>query len=73
MVVRKDLKVEQERETISFVLEDVFTKQECDELIEMSEKKGYEPALLNVGLYFRPFYFSSFLYSLFLLCPEKGS
>lgn len=50
MVVRRDLKVYPERETVSFVLEDVFTKKECDELIELSEKRGYEPALLNIGM-----------------------
>jgi len=49
MVVRIDLKVEQKRETLCFVLENVFTKKECDDLIALSEKKGYEPALLNIG------------------------
>jgi hypothetical protein len=31
------------------VLENILTKQECDRLIEISERKGYEAALVNVG------------------------
>eukprot|EP01083_Nonionella_stella_P029538 81269_1 len=31
------------------LIRDVFTKQECDELIQFSERIGYEDALVNIG------------------------
>jgi len=34
---------------LAFVLYNVFSKEECDDLIELSEKGGYEPALVNIG------------------------
>eukprot|EP00112_Aurelia_sp_Birch-Aquarium-sp1_P007923 Seg1865.10 transcript_id=Seg1865.10/GoldUCD/mRNA.D3Y31 product="putative prolyl 4-hydroxylase 8" protein_id=Seg1865.10/GoldUCD/D3Y31 len=34
---------------LAFVLENVLSAQECDELIKETEDKGYEIALLNVG------------------------
>lgn len=34
---------------LAFVLYNVFTKEECDEYIKKSEKKGYKQALLNMG------------------------
>ena len=56
MVIRRDLKPEKNRDTLSFVLEEVFTKKECEQLIEISEKQGYQPALVNIGM------LSSFLF-----------
>eukprot|EP00121_Abeoforma_whisleri_P000337 Awhi_evm1s301 len=35
---------------LAFVLENVFTPQESQGFIDMSEKDGYEMALVNVGL-----------------------
>ena len=32
-----------------FTLDNVFTPQECREWIAMSERKGYEAALVNIG------------------------
>lgn len=34
---------------LAFILHNVLTIEECQKLIEVSEAKGYEPALLNVG------------------------
>ncbi|XP_064634786.1 uncharacterized protein LOC135492322 isoform X2 [Lineus longissimus] len=34
---------------LAFVLHNVFTKEECDEIIAITEEKGYEPAMVNVG------------------------
>lgn len=37
------------RRPFAIVIDDVFTRQECDELIRRSEKQGYEEALVNIG------------------------
>ena len=34
---------------LAFVVDDVFTKDECEEWIAETEAKGYEEALLNAG------------------------
>jgi hypothetical protein len=34
---------------LAFILLNVFTKEECLEWIELTEKRGYVPALVNVG------------------------
>ena len=34
---------------LAFMLYNVFTKAECAELIKITEEKGYEVALVNVG------------------------
>ena len=34
---------------LAFVLDNVLTEDECKALIEETEEKGYEAALLNVG------------------------
>lgn len=34
---------------LAVVLENVFTPQECDQLISTSERQGYQQALVNVG------------------------
>ena len=36
-------------ERLAFVLDNVLTEAECTDLIKITEDKGYEPALLNVG------------------------
>ncbi len=37
------------RDKIGFVLSNVFTKAECDEIIAATEVRGYEPALVDIG------------------------
>ena len=34
---------------LCFVIEDVFTKEECEEWISLTEARGYQAALVNVG------------------------
>jgi len=34
---------------LAFVLENVYSPQECEEMIRLTEAKGYEPALVNIG------------------------
>ena len=34
---------------LCFVLEDVFTKEECDDWIALTEQRGYKTALVNYG------------------------
>jgi hypothetical protein len=34
---------------LAFVLYNVLSKEECDNLIFETEKRGYEPALINIG------------------------
>ncbi len=36
-------------EKLIFVLDNVFTPEECEEYIKKTEKMGYEAALVNVG------------------------
>ncbi|EFA79875.1 hypothetical protein PPL_06695 [Heterostelium album PN500] len=36
-------------DVIAFTLENVFSKEECQEWIALTEKQGYEPALVNIG------------------------
>ena len=38
-----------EKEKLAFILDNVLTKEECEELIKETEEAGYEEALLNVG------------------------
>ncbi|KAM9965431.1 hypothetical protein ACTFIW_005247 [Dictyostelium discoideum] len=37
------------KDLYAITIENVFTKEECEELIRLSEEKGYEPALVNIG------------------------
>jgi len=37
------------RPYLAFVIENLFTKEECDALISRSEQEGYEEALVNIG------------------------
>jgi hypothetical protein len=34
---------------LAFILLNVFTPEECQQWIEMTEKRGYIPALVNIG------------------------
>jgi hypothetical protein len=34
---------------LAFVLDNVFTKEECEDLIAQTEARGYKPALINMG------------------------
>jgi len=36
-------------EKLAFTIDNVYSKAECDRLIELSESIGYEPALVNIG------------------------
>ncbi|EFA78723.1 hypothetical protein PPL_08184 [Heterostelium album PN500] len=38
-----------DKEVVAFTLENVFSKEECEQWIALTEKQGYEPALVNVG------------------------
>lgn len=37
------------RNVLAFTIDEFLSKQECQELIDLTEKKGYETALVNVG------------------------
>lgn len=37
------------REVLAFYLDNVYTEEECKELIRLSEENGYETALINIG------------------------
>jgi hypothetical protein len=39
----------EDRGKLAFILLNVFTPEECQEWIDMTEKRGYTPALLNYG------------------------
>jgi hypothetical protein len=47
-----DVKLPNEKDSgkLAFILLNVFTKEECLEWIELTEKRGYGEALVNVGL-----------------------
>lgn len=34
---------------LAFIVDGVFSKEECDEMIKMTEKEGYSKAMVNVG------------------------
>ena len=48
-ITRSDIHLEKRPDALAFVLYNVFTPEECQKLIDMSEAKGYSPALVNVG------------------------
>ena len=48
-VSKQDLKPPRDEHKLAFVLYNIFTKEECEEWIKLTEDKGYEPALVNVG------------------------
>ncbi|XP_064601868.1 uncharacterized protein LOC135467886 [Liolophura sinensis] len=48
-IVKTDLDLPDGEKALAFVLDNVYTKQECDEYIKKTEEMGYEKALLNTG------------------------
>jgi hypothetical protein len=48
-IVRSDVRVPGSENKLAFVLDNVFSEEECKELIDLAEKKGFDKALLNVG------------------------
>lgn len=38
-----------QKDRLAFILDNVFTKEECDELIALTETCGYDQALINIG------------------------
>ena|SRR3990167_5196790 len=48
-ISKQDLKPPRDEHKLAFVLYNIFSKEECDEWIRLTEEKGYEPALVNVG------------------------
>ena len=53
-IVREDFALPNKQETdagaFAFVLHNVFTPDECRAMIDASEARGYEPALVNIGV-----------------------
>lgn len=47
--VEVPLPIPEDRGKLAFILYNVFTKEECDEWIALTEKSGYSEALVNVG------------------------
>lgn len=47
--VEVPLPLPEDQGKLAFILYDVFTKEECDEWIALTEKTGYSEALVNVG------------------------
>ena len=48
-IVKKVMVPPQTENKLAFTLDGVFTKEEWDEWIRMTEEKGYEVALVNIG------------------------
>ncbi|XP_005110744.1 probable prolyl 4-hydroxylase 3 [Aplysia californica] len=48
-ITKEDVKLPCKQDKLAFVLYNVLTPQECKELIDKTEKKGYELALVNTG------------------------
>ena len=48
-IIQTAIKVPKAESKLCFILDNVFTKEECDEWIRISEEKGYEMALVNIG------------------------
>ncbi|XP_078582749.1 uncharacterized protein LOC144865702 [Branchiostoma floridae x Branchiostoma japonicum] len=48
---RKDINLpgDFQNEKLAFIVDNVFSKEECEELIRQTEEQGYEVAMLNVG------------------------
>ena len=49
-IIKTNIEIPKAASKLCFILDNVFTKEECDEWIRISEEKGYEKALLNVGM-----------------------
>ncbi|XP_076109076.1 uncharacterized protein LOC143077222 [Mytilus galloprovincialis] len=49
-IIKEDVQLPKDfQKCLAFVLYNVFTKEECEEYIQIAEKKGFEVALLNAG------------------------
>ena len=48
-VVRTEVNLPQGQGRLAFILDNILTEAECQDLIRRTEDQGYEPALLNVG------------------------
>ncbi|XP_063437962.1 uncharacterized protein LOC134718972 isoform X4 [Mytilus trossulus] len=49
-IIKEDVQLPKDfQKCLAFVLYNVFTKEECEEYINIAEKKGFEAALLNSG------------------------
>ena len=48
-IVKRELKMSNPTNKLVFVLDNVFTPEECDDYIKKTESMGYVQALVNVG------------------------
>ncbi|XP_052063175.1 uncharacterized protein LOC127702908 [Mytilus californianus] len=49
-IIKEDVQLPKDfQKCLAFVLYNVFSKEECEEYINIAEKKGFEVALLNAG------------------------
>lgn len=48
-VVKRDLQFAEHTDKLAFILDNVFTHEECENYIRRTEKMGYEQALVNIG------------------------
>ncbi|ESP04160.1 hypothetical protein LOTGIDRAFT_170992 [Lottia gigantea] len=49
-IIKRDVELPTDaRGKLAFGLYDVFTPEECEDFIEITEKRGYEEALVNIG------------------------
>ena len=48
-IVKRELKMSNPTNKLIFVLDNVFTPEECDDYIKKTESMGYVQALVNVG------------------------
>ena len=48
-ITKKTLHPPGAEDALAFVLDNVFTQEECQEWIVMTEERGYKKALVNVG------------------------
>ena len=48
-IVKREVKLKTSTSKLIFILDNVFTPEECEEYIKKTEKMGYEQALVNVG------------------------
>ena len=48
-IQQNDIQLPWKRNILAFTLDNVYTEEECKELIKLSEENGYEQALVNIG------------------------
>eukprot|EP00296_Roombia_truncata_P008157 JP446633.1.p1 GENE.JP446633.1~~JP446633.1.p1 ORF type:complete len:221 (-),score=47.43 JP446633.1:299-919(-) len=44
-----DLPQDVSKDVLAFTIDNVFSKEECEEMMKLTEEIGYEPALVNIG------------------------